>query len=126
MNYPTHTPQSDLHLGDPVSRSITRLVTAVGLIALGVLLLLSQAGIVLLHGNWWAFFIALPAISMLITAYRVYQQDGYLSREAGSQLTGGIIVGGIAIMAFTGQWQLLLPFVLVVVGVAVLASTRAR
>lgn len=126
MTYPTHTPQSDLHMGDPGSRSITHLVTAFGLIALGVLLLLSQAGIVLLHGNWWAFFIALPAISMLITAYRAYQQDGYLSRDVSGNLTGGIIVGGIAIMAFTGQWQLLVPFVLIVVGVLVLVSSRTR
>lgn len=65
-----------------------------------------------MQGNWWAIFIALPALAMLYTAYTTYR------------LSGGIIVGLIAVLAAVNQWSLLLPLLLIVIGVFVALGWR--
>jgi cobalamin synthase len=110
--------------GDIMEQPVTRITGAVVLIGLGIFFLLSQSGVLSLQGNWWAIFIALPALSMLYTAYKRYQQDGHVSAEVMNGLSGAIIVGLVAILAAINQWQLLLPLILIVIGVFVFFGGR--
>ncbi|MFC1959130.1 hypothetical protein ACFLYO_00315 [Chloroflexota bacterium] len=103
-----------------------RLVGAIVLIGLGVFFLLSESNILDLSGNWWAFFIALPAVVMLYNGYMAYQQDGRITKEVRDNVSGGAMVGTVAIIAFTGQWGTLWPFFLIVPGVLWLVLGSAQ
>ena len=110
--------------GDITEQPVPRIGGAIVLIALGVLFLLSQNGLLTLEGNWWAIFIALPALALLWSAYSAYQRDGTLSTEVTSKLTGGIIVGLIALLAAINQLTQLFPLLLIVIGIFVALGWR--
>lgn len=94
-----------------------RLAGALVLIGLGVVFLLSEIDLLDLSGNWWALFIAFPAVVMLYNAYNAYQQEGRITKEVRDNLSGGAMVSTVAIIAFTGLWGTLWPFFLIVPGV---------
>lgn len=102
-----------------------RLTTALVLIGLGIAFLLDQMNVLVLTGNWWAFFIAIPAAALLFSAYRAYAQLGRVTPEVGSSLMGGVILAGITAMAWFGTWEWLLPFILITVGVAMFMGWRS-
>ena len=111
--------EGDTEAGDLTTQPGTRITGAIVLIALGVLLLLSQNGLLSLQGNWWAILIALPALAMLYTGYTAYRREGRMTAEAGSSLSGGVIVGLIAVLAATSRMDLTLPLLLIVIGIFV-------
>ena len=98
----------------------SRVIGAVVLIGLGVVFLLSQFDVLNLSGNWWALFIAIPAAVMLFRAYSIYSRVGHYSDEVRKNLTGGLIVATVAIIAFTNQWGRLWPLFLIVPGALML------
>ncbi len=95
----------------------TRVTGAVVLIGLGVLFLLAQFDVLDLSGNWWAIFIAFPAIAMLYNAYTGYTRAGTITDEVRKNVAGGAMVATVAIIAFTGEWGRLWPLFLIVPGV---------
>ena len=95
----------------------TRFTGAIVLIGLGVVFLLSQMDILNLSGNWWAIFIALPAAVMLYNAYTAYNRAGHLTAKVRKNVSGGVIVGTVALIAATGQWGRLWPLFLIVPGI---------
>ncbi len=109
---------------DLIEQPAARVTGAIVLIGLGVFFLLSQYGILDLQGNWWAIFIALPALAMLYSAYNTYRREGHITDEVTRSLSGGIIVGLIAVLAAVDQWALLLPLLLIVIGVFVALGWR--
>lgn len=98
----------------------SRVVGGLVLIGLGVVFLLAQLNIFSLSGNWWAIFIALPASLLLYQAYTAYQETGEITGEVRKNVVGGTIVGTVALIAATGQWETLWPLFLIVPGVLVL------
>ena len=103
-----------------LEKPATRYTGAIVLIVLGVVFLLSQNGIMVLSGNWWAIFIALPAVVMLYHAYTAYNREGRVTSEVRKNLSGGAIVGTVAIIAATDQWDKWWPLFLIVPGVLIL------
>jgi hypothetical protein len=85
-----------------------------------VFFLLAQFGMLTLTGNWWALFIAVPAVVLLYSAYVSYNKAGQIDEEVRRQLFGGVIVGMVALIALTGQWGTLWPLFLIVPGVLLL------
>jgi len=89
------------------------------LIALGGVLLLQNAGLAVLPGNWWALFILIPAVAAFANAWTFYQQDGQLTPRVIGLITGGLVPLTIALIFlfdFGGAW----PFLLVVIGAGML------
>lgn len=109
---------SDEFFENPTNRT----VGAVILIVLGVLFLFSQMNVLDLTGNWWAIFIAVPAVMMLYNAYMAYNRAGGITQEVRKNVSGGAMVGTTAIVAATGRWDTLWPLFLIVLGVLALAG----
>ncbi len=106
--------------GEFMNNQTNRVTSALVLIGLGVVFLLAQTGLLSLSGNWWAIFIALPAVVMLYNAYSSYQKAGEVTGEVRRNISGGAIIGTVAIIALTGQWGTLWPLFLIVPGVMML------
>ena len=113
--------------GEFLEKPATRITGALVLIGLGVFFLLDQMNILTLSGNWWAIFIAIPAVVMLYNAYTAYNRDGRLTAEVRKNVSGGVIVATVAFIAVTDQWGRLWPLFLIVPGVLwLLGMTREK
>lgn len=94
------------------------------LIALGVLFLLQDAGILTQFTNWWALFLLLPAVATLSAALGAYRRNG-------GQWTGevtGPFLAGLLFLAITVAFLLNVtatwfwPVLLIAAGVLLLAG----
>lgn len=96
------------------------------LIALGAIFLLQRFG-VSFPANWWAIFIAVPAVGALISAWRSYQRDGTIAGKARGALISGVILAVIAIALFFGvDLGAIWPILLILLGVVVIAGNYWR
>ena len=105
---------------DMLENPTTRMIGAVALIVVGLLFLLSENKILILTGNWWALFIAIPAVLLLYNAYSAYNRDQQITAYVRKNLSGGVILSLVTIMAATDRWGSLWPLFLIVVGVLIL------
>jgi hypothetical protein len=105
---------------DILENPTSRLIGAVALIVLGILFLLSENKLLVLTGNWWALFIAVPALLMLYNAYSAYIRDGHVTANVRKSLSSGVILTLVTIMAATDRWGSLWPLFLIALGVLVL------
>ncbi len=91
------------------------------LIALGVVFLLNNYMGIRLLSNWWALFILIPALINLNNAWTRYRADGRWSDEAIGALTGGVLIGAIALMFLLGiSWSMFWPVMLIILGLGIL------
>ena len=115
--------------GEFLDNPTNRIAGALGLIVVGVLFLLAQMNVLSLSGNWWAIFIAIPAVLMLYNAYTAYNRDGGITPEVRKNVSGGAVVATVALVAATGRWETLWPLFLIVPGILLLtgfATTNDR
>jgi hypothetical protein len=97
-------------------------VFGVMLILIGVLVLLSNAGLFSLR-NWWALFILIPAAGSFTAAFNQFKAAGRLTAGARSSLIGGFIITMVAAMFLIGlNWGLLWPVLLILAGVGALLN----
>jgi hypothetical protein len=91
------------------------------LILLGVIFLMQNAGMIILH-NWWALFILLPAIGSFVTAWNAYRiNGGRFSAAVRGSLIGGLILTLIAAFFLVDlEWGKLWPLVLILIGIGAL------
>lgn len=95
-------------------------IPGVVLIALGVIFLFDNAFGVELD-NWWALFILIPAVVKLNNAWRRYRRAGRWTSSARSALTGGLLIGTVAlIFLFELSWSLFWPVLLIILGAGIL------
>lgn len=96
------------------------------LIALGVIFLLQQMGYSL-PSNWWAIFIAIPAVAALVSAWRAYQRQGTLGGPARGALVSGVILAIIAIaLLFNVNLGNIWPILLILLGIVVIGGAYWR
>ncbi len=75
--------------------------------------------------NWWALFILVPAVFMLGSAIRFYNEDGRLSGRVSQAITGGLMMVLVALVFLLNlDWSNIWPVFLIFGGVAVILSTR--
>ena len=99
---------------------------AVVLVALGVIFLLKEAGVVTLGDNWWVVFLLLPAAFLFISAWQRYQAAGQLAGNVWSQVLGGVILVVLALtFLFEWNWGMIWPVFLIVAGLYMLIRRRA-
>ena len=96
------------------------------LIALGAIFLLQRFGYSL-PTNWWAIFIAVPAVGALISAWRSYQSEGTIAGRARGAVISGVILAVIAVALFFGvDLGAIWPVLLILLGVVVIAGNYWR
>jgi hypothetical protein len=100
------------------------LATGVALVLLGVLFLLQNEGMLRPSGNWWAFFLLVPAVALAGTALSRYQAaDGRLTADARGALTAAVFLGALALSFLLDvDWGMWWPAFIVLAGVAVLLN----
>ena len=76
-------------------------------------------------GNWWAFFILIPALGSLNHAREDYQQHGRLTRPGRSALAWGLFFIILCATFFFGwDWDYVWPVFLILGGLALLLNSR--
>ncbi len=101
-------------------------VGGIVIIAIGVIFLLGNFG-VRVPAHWWAVFLLIPAVGLLVTAILFYRVDGALTGRAMGPLVGGILLLAMALAIFFGlNWGLFWPIVLIAVGAAIIARRGLR
>ena len=97
------------------------------LIILGVVFLAQNLTGTFVFHNWWALFILLPGLAALANAWRRYQTDGRLTREARSSLFGGVfLVILAAVFIFDLNWGAIWPVFLILFGISLLFNSASR
>ncbi len=97
------------------------------LIAIGVLFLVQNLTGGFVFRNWWAIFIAFPGIAALVNAWRGYQAQGRLTREARGSLVGGLLLLTVAaVFIFELDWGAIWPVFLIILGFGLLFNSVAR
>lgn len=93
------------------------------LIALGLILLFQNYGILALN-NWWALFILLPAVGAFASAARSYQDaGGRLTAPSRASLIGGLVLCLVsAVFLFNLNWTLLGPAIIILAGIGILIN----
>jgi hypothetical protein len=92
------------------------------LILIGIFIMLDNlAGFTL--ENWWALFIMIPALGAFGNAWRAYQNDGRLSRQARASLVSGVILTMVTAVFLLGlNWTILGPVLLILAGAGILLN----
>jgi hypothetical protein len=92
------------------------------LILLGIVFLLQTMGIPFLL-NWWALFILIPAFWAYVAAWRIYQDNGRMTRGVAGALTAGILLTVLSVVFLLNlAVGLFWPALLIVGGLALLAT----
>jgi MFS family permease len=105
------------------------LVSGLALIALGVVLLLNNAGVLTVNflTNWWALFILLPAIGAFVAAYESWRRARAVTGNVISNIVGGLILTFVAGMfLFNLDWGVFWPVFIILAGVGVLSRGMLR
>lgn len=91
------------------------------LIGLGVVFLLNSFFDVDFLDNWWALFILIPAATNLNNAWNRYREAGRWTESAIGALTGGVLIGFVAlIFLFKLDWSIFWPVLLIILGAGIL------
>lgn len=93
----------------------------VALIVLGLYFLIDNFYNIRLFENWWALFILIPAFANLRNAWQRYQAAGEWTESAVSALTGGLLIGAVAmIFLFNLSFGMFWPVLLIILGLSIL------
>jgi len=96
------------------------------LVLLGLAFLAQNAGLLPRTGNWWAFFILIPAFGLLGRAWQQYAAGGVSERSTGP-LTGGLVLLVVAlIFLFNLNWGVAWPAIPIVIGLGLLLPSLSR
>ena len=106
------------------SRSREPWIAGVILILVGVVFLLQNlAGFYL--NNWWALFILIPAFGSFSRGWQAVQDaNGKVTSHARGAFIGGLALTAVAaILLFNLDWAIFGPFLLIIVGAAMLLNS---
>ena len=97
------------------------------LILIGIVFIVQNVAGVTLN-NWWALFILIPAIGMLVTTYQTWKKnDRRFTAASRGPLIGALALLGVtAVFLFNLDWGRVWPLFLILAGLAVLLSSFQR
>jgi len=97
------------------------------LILIGIVFIVQNVAGVTLN-NWWALFILIPAIGLLVTTYQTWlKNDRRFTAASRGPLIGALALLGVtAVFLFNLDWGKVWPLFLILAGLAVLLSSLQR
>ena len=97
------------------------------LILVGIVFIVQNVVGVTLN-NWWALFILIPAIGMLVTTYQTWMKnDRRFTAASRGPLIGALVLLAVtAVFLFNLDWGRVWPLFLILAGLAMLASSLQR
>lgn len=102
-------------------RSSAAWIPGLILIGLGLVFLINNFFDVDFLNNWWALFILIPAVANLNKAWQRYREAGRWTESAIGALTGGVLIGFVAlIFLFELNWSIFWPVLLIILGASIL------
>jgi hypothetical protein len=103
-------------------------LVGLGIVLVGVIFLARNFGFDFpLPDRWWALFILIPAGGALVTAARLYNQDGRMSERAiGAATVGTLILASALILFLDLEWGDWWPVMVIIVGLGILARGFRR
>jgi hypothetical protein len=103
-------------------------LVGIGIVLVGVIFLARNFGWDFpLPDRWWALFVLIPAGGALVTAARLYNQDGRLSERAIGAATVGFLMLTTALILFLDlDWGTWWPVMVIIVGLGILARGMRR
>ena len=103
-------------------------LVGLGIVLVGVIFLARNFGFDFpLPDRWWALFILIPAGGALVTAARLYNQDGRMSERAiGAATVGTRILASALILFLDLEWGDWWPVMVIIVGLGILARGFRR
>ena len=112
--------------GDPRPRRPAWIAGGV-LILIGIVFIVQNVAGVTLN-NWWALFILIPAIGLLVTTYQTWlKNDRRFTAASRGPLIGALALLGVtAVFLFNLDWGKVWPLFLILAGLAVLLSSLQR
>lgn len=97
-------------------------VVGLVLILIGVLVMVQNLTDLSLK-NWWALFILIPALGVLVDAWRMFQVERRLSAAVRGPLVAAVaLLLVVAIFIFNLSWGTMWPLFIIIAGVGVLLS----
>ncbi len=103
-------------------------LVGLGIVLVGIIFLARNFGWDFpLPDRWWALFVLIPAGGALVTAARLYNQDGRLSERVMGAATVGTLMLATALILFLDlDWGTWWPVMVIIVGLGILARGRRR
>ena len=103
-------------------------LVGIGIVLVGVIFLARNFGWDFpLPDRWWALFVLIPAGGALVTAARLYNQDGRLTeRVIGAATVGLLMLTTALILFFDFDWGTWWPVMVIIVGLGILARGMRR
>ena len=103
-------------------------LVGLGIVIVGVIFLARNFGFDFpLPDRWWALFILIPAGGALVTAARLYNQDGRLTeRVIGAATVGALMLATALILFLDLDWGDWWPVMVIIVGLGILARGMRR
>jgi hypothetical protein len=103
-------------------------LVGLGIVLVGVIFLARNFGFDFpLPDRWWALFIVIPAGGALVTAARLYNQDGRLSQRVVGAATVGLLILTSALILFLDlEWDTWWPVMVIIVGLGILVRGFRR
>ena len=112
--------------GDPTWPGVP--LVGLGVVLVGLIFLARNFGFDFpLPDRWWALFILIPAGGALVTAARLYNQDGRLSQRVIGAATIGLLILTTSLILFLDlEWDTWWPVMVIIVGLGILARGIRR
>ena len=103
-------------------------LVGLGIVIVGVIFLARNFGFDFpLPDRWWALFILIPAGGALVTAARLYNQDGRLTeRVIGAATVGALMLATALILFLDLDWGTWWPVMVIIVGLGILSRGMRR
>jgi hypothetical protein len=99
-------------------------VVGLGLIILGIVFLLENAGI-LQYTSLWALFLFIPAAGSLVFAWKTYHDEGGLTVTVRREVMAGLVLAFVAALVMLNlDWVVIWPAFIIIAGLGTLLTVE--
>ena len=94
-------------------------------ICLGIFFILWNFDVLEYFDNWWAFFILIPALGSLVTAWSTYKRnDNVFTPKVRDEIFWGLMLSLVAaVFLFDLDWGKIWPGFLIIIGLEILLES---
>ena len=109
------------------SSASTAWVAGAVLVAVGVVILLGNLGLIQPGFNWWALFILIPALAAFANSWKAARRAGSFNRSARGSAMGGLFILAVALIFLLDlDWGKVWPVFIILAGIGALLTAWGR